>query len=434
MSEAPETNPYRPFVPADGSAPFAGRADAQARLRQHVRESAGGGALVILGRAGVGKTALLRRCAAAADDSAVLIYTPLPARPTEAAVLGALARAAAAELARRDFTLGHLPPLPADTSLLPREWFAGEWLPEACLAVRAHRRLLWLLDDAQRLAAADSGLEADFPAWLLELLGRFPQARLALALDDASEPDLPRLAPLAQREGAIRLANLDAAAVRDLLREPVAGLYTVTDEAAAALYRETGGQPDLAQLAGYHLFQRWSARPDRDTLTPDDVRALLPALVAGADAYFHSLWRAASYSEKLALTALSGLLYDDPLRPADARALEAWLVETDYPLEPTAIHAALRALEYREIVTAAPSLALRSGLLRAWLLDNARLDGAAAPAGVPSRAPGQRRRAVIALVVVIVAVAALAALALGGAPQPPTGGGTPIPTVTLSGP
>lgn len=431
MNEAPESNPYRPFVPADGSAPFAGRADAQARLRQHVREAAGGGALVILGRAGVGKTALLRRCAAAADDSAVLIYTPLPARPNEAAVLGALVRAAAAELARRDFTLAHLPPLPADAAL--REWFAGEWLPEACLAVRAHRRLLWLLDDAQRLTAADSGLAADFPAWLLELLGRFPQARLALALDDASEPDLPRLAPLAQREGALRLANLDAAAVRDLLRAPVAGLYTVTDEAAAALYRETGGQPDLAQLAGDHLFRRWSARPDRDTLTPDDVRALLPGLVAGADAHFQGLWRAASPSEKLVLTALSSLLYDDPLRPVDARALEAWLVETDYPLEPTAIHAALRALEYREIVTAAPSLALRSGLLRAWLLDNARLDGARAPAGAASRAPGQRRRAAIALVVVAVVVAALAALALGGAP-PPSTDGAPIPTVTLSGP
>lgn len=433
MSEAPETNPYRPFVPADGSAPFAGRAEALTRLRQHVRESASGGALVILGRPGVGKTALLRRCAASADDGTVVVYTALAARPTEAAFLGALAHASSAELARRDFALYHLPALPPDTTALLREWFAGEWLPAACLAIRAHRRLLWLVDDAQRLTAADSGLEADFPAWLLGLLGRFSQVRLALALDDASEADLPRLAPLVQREGAIRLANLDAAAVRDLLREPAAGLYTVTDAAAAALYRETGGQPDLAQLAGQQLFQRWRAQPDRDTLTPDDVRALLPTLVTGADAYFRGLWQASSYSEKLALTALSGLLYDDPLRPVDARALEAWLVETDYPLEPTAIHAALRALEYREIVTAAPSLALRAGLLQTWLRDNARLEGGA-PAGADSAAPGQRRRVALALVIAAVVIAVLAALALGGAPAPPASDGAPVPTVTLSGP
>jgi hypothetical protein len=433
MSEAPETNPYRPFLPPGPDTPFADRAEALARLRQHTRESASAGALVILGRAGVGKSALLRRCAAAADDSAVIVYTALAAPPTEAAFLSALARAAAAELTRRDFTLHHLPPLPpSDASPLLREWFTGEWLPEACLAIRAHRRLLWLVDDAQHLTA-EGGPDADFPAWLLELLARFPQVRLALALDDASEPDLPRLAPLAQREGAIRLANLDADAVRDLLREPVAGLYTMTDAAADAVYRETGGQPDLAQLAGYYLFQRWSAQPERDTLTPDDVRALLPALVTGADPFFRDLWREASYSEKLVLTALSGLLYDDPLRPADARLIETWLVETDYPLEPTAIHAALRALEYREIITALPSLTLRAGLLRTWLLDKARLERGIVPASVATT-PGQPRRGVIALVAVgVLVLTLLLALALGSAPPAPDSA-APVPTVTLSGP
>lgn len=427
---APETNPYQPFAPARGTTPFAGRAEALLRLRQHVRESASGGALMIIGRAGVGKTALLRRAAAAADDSLVAVYVPLIAASDESAFITALAQTTTAELARRDFALHHLPPLPQDTSPLLREWFAGEWLPEACLAIRAHRRLLWLVDDAHHLMAA-GGPEPGFPAYLLDLLARFPQVRLALALDDTAESDLPRLAPLAQRESAVRLATLDAAAVRDLLREPVTGLYTVTDEAADAVFHETGGQPVLAQLAGFHLFQRWSARPERDTLTPDDVRALLPALVEGADQYFRDLWRESSYNEKLVLTALSGLLYDDPLRPLNARAIEAWLVETDYPLDPTAIHAALRALEYREIVAATPGLALRAGLLQTWLLDNARLDSGAASAS--ARPPDRRQRLIVALVIGFLVVGLLAALALSSTPQP-SGSGTPVPTVTLSGP
>ncbi len=427
-----EVNPYRPFAAPSADAPFAGRADALLRLRQHARESASGGALVILGRARTGKTALLLRCAAADDDSLVAVYTPLAAPPAEAAFLAALAQAAAAVLARRDFTLRHLPPLPPETSPLLREWFASEWLPEACLAVRPHRRLLWLVDDAHHLAAAASSeLAPGLPAYLFDLLRRFPQARLALAVDDSAEPALPHLAPLAQREGAVRLANLDADAVRDLLRAPVEGLYTVTDDAAAAVYRETGGQPDLVQLAGLHLFERWHTQPDRTALTPEDVRALLPTLVAGADAFFREQWRAASYNEKLVLTALSGLIYDDPLRPLDAAAVESWLVETDYPLDTTAIHAALRALEYREVVAAVPGLTLRAGLLQAWLLDNARLDrgGAAASAS----APGQRQRLAIALVIGLLVVGLLAALALSAAPRP-SASGTSAPTVTLSGP
>ena len=122
------------------------------------------------------------------------------------------------------------------------------------------------------------------------------------------------------------------------------------------------------------------------------------------------------------------VLYDDPLNTIDTARIEGWLVETDYPLDPTAINAALRSLEYAEIVHSTPNgLVITTGMMQTWLLAHARLGQG--PVGTPeSPAFSLDWRWVIAIVVVVVIV--LLAISSAGQPGANT---TPLPTVTLAG-
>jgi hypothetical protein len=124
-------------------------------------------------------------------------------------------------------------------------------------------------------------------------------------------------------------------------------------------------------------------------------------------------------------------LYDDPLSSIDAARIEGWLVETDYPLDTTAINAALRSLEYREIVSSTPSgLAITAGLMQTWLLEHARLSD------TPSVAPKAQALAPVwrwLIVVVIVVVIGLLLIGLTSSGRPGSRNSEALPTVTLAG-
>jgi len=129
---------------------------------------------------------------------------------------------------------------------------------------------------------------------------------------------------------------------------------------------------------------------------------------------------------KLVLTAASQLLYTDPLRAIQSAEIEVWLVETDYPLDTTAINAAVRSLEYRDHITLAPDgLTINSGLWQMWLLEHARLPGHTTRPGLPSN-----RRILLALVAVALLALLIVALAASAPDAPPE---LPaVPTVTLA--
>ena len=85
--------------------------------------------------------------------------------------------------------------------------------------------------------------------------------------------------------------------------------------------------------------------------TLEDVKALTSTIYLYNEADYRVLWDHLGANERLVLTAMSDLLYNDPLGRMDAQAIQSWLVETDFPLDMTAINATLRSLEYREILT-----------------------------------------------------------------------------------
>jgi hypothetical protein len=426
--------PINPYHDDPTQAAFAGREDAFIRLHQHLTNPTNAEAILFLGRHRIGKTALLLRASSYFDDSFIDVYLPLQQAvlDSEKSWLLHLVRAIGRALASRDFTLSRLPEPPENADDI-RNWFTGTYLAELFGVIR-HRRLVFLLDDAEALlrAVANDRLPDDSFAYLQELLGQHEQLGMVLTLNNEYESHLAALSPLVNSTEVVRLSNLAPGESRWLLQQPIKGLYIVPDDSAEAVHHGTGGQPQLLQRIGNHLFLRWQGHPDQTTVRHDDVKPILTQVYNESEAEFKQTWLQISRNERLVLTAISSLLYNDPLLALDAAAIEGWLVETDYPMDLTAINSALRSLEYREIVNSTQSgVAITAGLMQTWLLDNARLGE---KSGVVEEVlPIARSRWVAVLVVIAIILAVLLAINLSSAPQPTTADDTtPVPTVTLS--
>jgi hypothetical protein len=397
-------NPYRPaaddgYVPA----PFAGRQQAFTRLYGYLTDVERTQAFALVGRQQIGKTAFLWQFDAVYGDSYVGVFVPIESIPlrSESLWLAALARLIVAALARREYTLTRIPEV---TDEVARAWFADEFLPAIYHAIRQSRRLVLIFDNVHLLidAAARGDVPQDTFVFFSELLQRDAQLGLVMSIDAERELDMSAMQPLV---GEIhRLTNLT-------LDECAMLLPQNTD--ASAVYKATGGQPTLVQRFAYHLLQN------------ANLKAATAAIYTGSQNEFRDEWQRLSRNERLILTAISSLLYADPLNGCEADAIAKWLVETDYPLDNTAINAALRSLEYREILThTAKGYAPAAGLMQRWLLENARLESTVQPRT-------RRRWWLIGIVLALLFAALLLTIALSATPTPTV---TNVqPTVTLVG-
>ena len=363
------------------SAPFAGRKDAFTRLYARMFDPVNTGAILFLGRQHTGKTALLHNTDAIFKETAVGIYVPLreTTLDTEAHWLLALAQMITATLVESGFTLSRLSQL-EPLGDQPRDWLEVTFLPQILGAIK--RKLLILLDDADRLLSAvrTGQLPADTFSYLLSLTKKYEGFHIALTLDIDYEDDVPALAPLVAANDVLRLTNLAADETQWLLQAPVHGVYSVPDDVTLAIHRAVGGAPGLVQHFGYQLFRRWETYPELNVFTFEDLKALTPTVYLYNEPDYRALWERLGVNERLVLTAISDLAYNDPLGRIDAPAIQNWLVETDFPLDTTAINATLRSLEYREILHATPGgITLSATILQSWLLENARLGRRTAP-------------------------------------------------------
>ncbi len=441
MDSSPPTNPYHPDDPA--LAAFAGREAAFARLHQHLTNPTHAEAVLFLGRRQVGKTALLRHFGDFFDETFIDVYLPLGEAPlaSESDWLLYLVRGVGRALAMRDFTLTRLPEPPDDTNQL-RQWFSEHYL-HALFGVIRYRRLVLLLDDADKLiqAVSSDNLAVDHFAYLQKLLEQYPQLGIAMMMDAEHENSLDMLFPLVNAGETLRLTHLSPADSQQLLTKPAAGLYAVPEDSALALYKATGGQSLLLQRVGYHLFEQRISQPllptssaymerGRQDLTLE-VKSVINKVYGESEAEFRETWQETTRDERLVLTAMVSVLYDDPLSSIDTARIESWLVETDYPLDTTAINAALRSLEYREIVSSTPSgLAITAGLMQTWLLEHARLSDT--PADVPQPpALISDWRWLVVVILVVIGLLLVIGLASGG--QPGARDADALPTVTLVG-
>ena len=429
MESQPYVNPYDPLAAEVGTAmPFAGRQKAFEFLYQNLTDPERTHTSLILGRNGSGKTALLRHFNSFFEETFIGIYLPMKQMPltNERALIRTLVSATGQTLAERNYTVTRLPEFDGTVTNL-REWFTDNYLLELMNILRRHRRMVYLLDDADALLqAVESGaLDEDTVHFLNDVIEQFSSLGFVLTLDTTYESDIPQFTPLVEAENIFRLANLNSEDTRWLLNEPAGGRYRLSDEAVAAVQATAGGQPRFIQQFGLHLFRLWEAHPDRTALTTDDVKQISSQIYKQTEAELRSAWTATTRNERLVLTAISSLLYADPLAAVSPSGIETWLVETDFPLDATAIHAAIRGLEYREIVDNTPNgIRVTSGLMQTWLLENARLTESP-----PEARRGSRVQWILPVIIVVLVIALM--LAANQTPQPPAQNTTPQPTVTL---
>lgn len=363
-------------------APFAGREAARAYLYQRLTDTQHRHGITIVGARGSGKSALLANFDSFFDEAFISVMLPLKAMTQldEVTLLVEMTRRAALPMVQRQFSLERIPPAPeSDTTL--RAWFEDDYLPIVSAIIRPHRRLVFLLDDVDVLidAIADQQLPQDFINFLQRMLAQFEQLQLVVTIDTSREAELDKLSPLVNPTDTFRLGHLTAEATAKLLRlrEGEEAAYKITDEAIRMVYAATGGEPQITQRMNAKLYECY--RNGRFTLTADDVRAITPHVYAAHEADFRHSWEQMSRNEHLVLVALTSLIYDNPLKAVTDDAIADWLIESDYLLDRTAVKAALRSLEYREVVHNDNGLKITASLMQKWLMENAQVKEAAAP-------------------------------------------------------
>jgi hypothetical protein len=401
---------------SDIEIPVIGRETLYARLQQYVLDPPNRHAFLFTGHDGVGKSRLLRHFPQVFDNQILGIYIALEKAPLGSAEdwLHHLLACTNETLEIHEFTLSRVPQ-EADENLDFADWFCDVYLYEVMHMIRPQRRIVWLMDDAEYLLNA----LPEQVAYLHRLLQTHLQLAIVLTLDTEHEGRLPELAPLVNVAAAERLHRLTKVESAELLRHYAAG---ASDEVVKAIYEATGGHPLLLTNFGRELHTTWASHGDSEAL-----QAARPAAYAASAAHFRHLWQLLSQDERLVLTAIASLIYDDPLKTVTGERIEAWLVETDYPMDIVAIHAALRGLDYQDIVSnyRNEGFKLIAGMMQTWLLEHARLSDSGGLSGFSIKLS----RRMIFLVAVIFALLITLLFVL---PSPTLNPSSLIPTVTLS--
>ena len=420
-------NPYHPAPDDNQMAPFAGRQAEFTRFDHYLKDPVSQQALAFLGRRWLGKTALLRRFDTAFGDSVIGAYFPLGNvdLESEASLLSAVVEGVGYYLTRRDVTTARIPqPKPGLTDW--RSWMLDEWLPEIQRTLRTNRKLVLLFDDVQHWLAMEEA--SDSMTFFQQILSQNSQIKLVLTLAAENEDQLPLLSPLVNTADVMRLPHLSIGECTWLLRTPATGHFSVTDDGAAAVYQTTSGHPQLLQRFGHHLYNYAANHPAQPTITPEIVKSLLPAIYRESNVEMTQVWQRSPDNQRLVLMAVSDLHYQDPLAKINTESVGEWAVESGYVLDRTGINAALRSLEYRELITLrGDHITLNSGLLQMWLLDNARRMFAQQQGGTRRIRPALFAAGALVVIVVIALI-----LSLSNTPQPASSSNL-APTITLAG-
>ncbi|MCL4256436.1 MAG: hypothetical protein KJ043_21955, partial [Anaerolineae bacterium] len=287
-----------------------------------------------------------------------------------------------------------LPEMPSDESA--RVWFGSIFVPAVIKALRGHDMLL-LWDDAHHL------LSEKLPDDLFEILRGLcsPAIQMVFAFE------IGQFMPFIKPKHQLRLGNLSLAGCEAVLAGYQSGLGA---EMVRAIYEATGGLPHLLHHYGAELGQY------------ADIKILNNAVYERVKDDFLAIWTSRSADEKLVLTAIADLFYDDPLRPISNAHIATWSTKSDYLLDETAINAALRGLVYDELALLENHhVRVRGDLWRKWLLEHARIGGDKSN----KRQPVPMSLIIGTLVVVIIAVL-LTLIIFGGASD----SGVTIPTIT----
>jgi len=330
-----------------------------------------------------------------------------------------------AAAALRGLSVHRLPHWPDDKPVLEqRAWLRERGLPELYQLIRPHRRLVLLIDNAEPLA--DAVIRGDLPADFSEAVGKMfsPQLGMVISAHLDAEARMQRLAPLVDPDFTVRLPALTLEGVSELLSYGRDGAEAGFE---SALHRATGGAPELTIRAAalIHDISRG------EYYRADHIRVVMSDLLLWSRPGFTLLWENLTADEQAVLTALAYLRFNQPDKSIQAEQIEAWLADTEYPLDLTAIFSLLRRLEFVEIIDHAHrDIRIRAGVFEQWIRETVRpnhLRMASEPSSAAVIDPKIVRYALIGLGVLLLIL--LAAIVL----STPDSASEAIPTVVLGG-
>ncbi|MEP7285157.1 MAG: ATP-binding protein [Chloroflexota bacterium] len=431
----PIRNPYDPQRPTSDPAMFFGREDVFAFIRQQLVAGRRPQGMAIIGQRGIGKTSVLLQVAHQIEPRYITAYIDLADVRFEevGGLYAAMADAARLALETAGLSTYRLPPIPEDPAVDLLAWFSESYLDVTLSALRNNRRLIFLFDETSKLLDAIDRRDVpeDFDNTLSSLIARDERMAIIFAVDADEEHRLEGFGPLNDPLLHTRLGMLDDTAAEALIRIPSAPYYEVYLDAIEGILAMTGGHPYLLHVLNGLLWERAVAQEQSGPVTLSDVSAVLRQAVDEADPVLRLMWSRSTPNERQALSALTVLTAASNGSPIRAEDVRQWLLrESDHPLDETALAAALRRLEYREILRAPTkgTYTFTTGLQHQWLV----LNGDApppTPIAVHAR-PAIRRFVIPVALLLILAVAA--ALILGRlATTPPDAGVVVSPTVTL---
>ncbi|GAB4425148.1 MAG: hypothetical protein Kow00106_21820 [Anaerolineae bacterium] len=434
-------NPYNPLFSADEALPFVGREDVFSFFRQHLVGAPLTHGLVLIGRRGLGKTALLYHLQGQIDERYRLCLIPLAELDLsgEERLLAALTEAIYATLEAAGASTYRVPTWPetspdgAPPDL--RAWFRDEFLDVVMAALRL-RHLLLAFDDAHLLFdALERGTwPQDFFAYWADLLGTYERLALVFALDAAYEDRILTLELLNNPTLHLRLAELPREDAERLIREPVEGVLQLDPQVVDGILALADGHPFLLHSVCRLLFRRSEERHHAGPVTLHDLAAIHDAALDQADEILRPLWQHLSQNEQFTLMALVSLDEQSPGEAFSFDALHGWLLGAGYAMGKTQLAAALRGLVYNGLTTVQEdTYSVPARLIADWVRANSRASQPAPPVR-PARSV-RPRWALLGLLSVLVLVMALGIAALAGwweDTEKDTTPGTALPTATLS--
>lgn len=380
--EAGRSSPYHPSdtTPYTPTA-FVGRLDAYSRMNQHFTDNAQQ-ALIFTGQRHMGKSALLWHFSEAFDDNTIGVLLLLYElrvdgdEPSECEkdLLVMLIEGVRGALVNHQVVTERLPDMPDSDSAGLRLWVANDFLPAVLHRIRAHRRVVLLMDDVDVLLTLveDGHLATDIFTYFSSLLKTQRQIHIVGTLRESERARGEQLKPLADPKAFVRLGGLLRADVGYLVGASPA--LTYTEMAIDRLYETSGGIPLLLQRLAHQVYVS-ALDADQVTIQPSDIQRAVSRVIDESNMWFYEQWQTFSLQEKLVLTAISNRLYRDPLQAVTARQIATWLIETDYPLDETTIRSVIRSLEYQHLIYHVDDgVMILPGAMQLWLLNHAQLD------------------------------------------------------------
>lgn len=427
--ESPNETHINPFD-SDATLPiFVGRALELARLHQHLTDPANTHATVYLGRWRMGKTALLQHFDQFFDEHFIGIYIPLEnvEFSDETHWLMDLMQAVQYYVKAQGYNpIANLNQADQENPDNLREWFKNVFLTDIYRVIRPQRRIALLLDDVQHLihAVQDKKLPPDTFDYLHHLMGA--QLGIALTLPVDNEDLIPQLAPLSQLTDVKRLHNLSKTEVVQLFSEMIPH---ITPDAPSLIYTLTGGDPYLVNRFGYHIYVHWENTSQAITIA--DIQKIRLKIQEEHHDDILAIWRSLSQNERLVLTALGDLYRQNPIRELTPKVIEAWLIDTDYPMDMMTINATIRSLDYREMITGRDGKVEFTGtLMRDWVIQHASISPTKQSTITDNNEGLPRQLWMILGVIVVIVIIILFAISQS-VNDTSNGLSTPVPTVTL---